>query len=768
MKFITQKFAQHKAFELPRQALSLPSHQQVIKKPDFVSILNLILSGQYRNMFYMIITRRQPFLSLVFTLVLGLFASGFASDPAMARKEDSEPGVSDNFGRANRQVRSSNIHVRAVNAALLKQYDTAFSAARQSKSSLTRKIVEWIYLRREPKKAGYTRLMAFVYANPSWPRIKSLKSYAERRLLWGEAGPQTLAAHFKRNKPSSSAGHAALARLELSRGNKKAAKKALLKAWYNPKLGKQTKAVILRQLRGLLSRANHERRLWILIHDQQTNEAINTAGLVSSGHVKAAQAAQSLIRRKKNALGRYKRLPAKFRQKLAIKYALARFYRKKGKPLSALNILSSVSAKTSGVYDQAAWWVERRLIVRELADRANRKQWPRLYQQATRHGFSRGKHFEEGEFLAGWIALRKLGKAKTAVKHFTKMAAKAKSRTQKSRGDYWAARAYLVLGNKAKADRHFRRAAQTPTLFYAQLAREALGKSRQPIHLVSTKHDAATKAQIAKLELVRAVNLLHRSGGSREVGSFIWPIAKAVKSKKQASAAASLMHDNGGAHLALRLAKAVGVYGYDIDNWGYPLRAMPKIKRIGKPVETAVIFGISRQESEFNATARSYVGARGLMQLMPGTAKMVAKKYKLSHSTGKLTSQPAYNAMLGTALLGDLIHQFNGSYILTFVGYNAGPGRSRQWVKKYGDPRGGRTDPIDWIESIPYTETRKYVQKVMQNVHIYRSRLTPKAMTGMSHDLARGTVPVVSASGVKKANPKCGGRKTILALIQDC
>ncbi len=700
-------------------------------------------------------TNRRLISLFTIAVVFSVFAGGLYTVPAQAGKDDS-------------QINSRDTNIRAVNNALLKKYAAAFSQSRQSNNALTVKIVEWVYLRREPKKAGYTRLMSFIYANPTWPRVRNLKTSAERILLFEGAPGQALAQHFQRNRPSSTAGFVALARLELSRGNKKAAKKALLRAWYNPKLDKDVKSLIIQQFRGLLSKENNERRLWILIHAQETKEAVATATLISAAHVKAAKAAQALIRKRKGALALLKQVPRSLRGKLALKYALARYYRKAKKPISALNILASVSTKLSGTYDQAAWWTERRLIVRELADPANRKQWPAIYRQATRSGFTRGKNFEESQFLAGWIALRKLGNAKTAVRHFTRLASKSKSRTEQSRGDYWAARAYLVLGNKAQADIHFRRAARTPTLFYALLAREALGQGRTPIVLDTATHDAATKKQIARLELVRAVRLLKRAGGDKEIGSFIWPIAKQLKSKSQASAAASLMGENGGPHLALRMAKAASFYRLDIDNWGYPLRAMPKIRRIGKPVETAVILGISRQESEFNSTARSWVGARGLMQLMPATAKQVAKKYNLRHSTAKLTTQPAYNAMLGTALLGDLIDQFNGSYILTFVGYNAGPGRSRQWVKKFGDPRGGQVDPVDWIESIPFTETRKYVQKVMQNVHVYRSQLNPRAMTGMTADLARGTVPEVSATGVKKANAKCGGRKSILALIQDC
>ena len=716
----------------------------------------------------MAIMDRRALSLICLSLAACILATSLGFSPAFARKEDSEPGVSDTFGRQNRRISSGSTKARAVNAALLGKFDAAFSLARQARDPLTNKLVEWIYLRKEPKKAGYARLNAFVRNNPTWPRLGNLRSFAERRLLWSGASTQTLANHFRVNRPYSSAGWAALAKLDLARGNRKAARKAVLRAWMNPKLGKKTEATILSDLRGLLTRADHERRLWILIHAQNTPAAVRTAGLISRHHVLAAKAAQALIRRRSNALKLYKGLPSSLRGKLAIQYALERYYRKKGKLVSALKILNGVSSRTSGTYDQAAWWVERRLVIRSMLGREYSRYWKTLYSNARRHGFKRGKHYEEGEFLSGFIALRKLNNAKRAVKHFTNLASRAKSRTQQARGDYWAARVYLALGNRAKADRHLKRAARTPTLFYALLAREALGKGRSPIPIRATRFDDATKNKIARMELVRAVSLLKASGGDRELGSFIWPIARKVKTRAQASAAADVLYSLGGPHLALRLAKAVGSFGIDIDNWAYPIRALPPIKIIRGPVERAVVYALSRQESEFNATAKSYVGARGLMQIMPATGRWLGKKYKLRHSTGRLTSEPKYNVMMGTAYLSDIINKFNGSYIMTFAGYNAGPGNSLKWVKKYGDPRNNPNRAIDWIESIPLTETRKYVQKVMQNVHIYRSRLNPRAMTGISVDLARGRPPSVSASGVKKANAKCGKARSLTALIQGC
>jgi len=190
--------------------------------------------------------------------------------------------------------------------------------------------------------------------------------------------------------------------------------------------------------------------------------------------------------------------------------------------------------------------------------------------------------------------------------------------------------------------------------------------------------------------------------------------------------------------MAVRLAKASAAKNIDIDAWGYPIRALPDWKQIGKPVEKPLVFALARQESEFNPNAGSKVGAQGLMQIMPGTAKLIAKQHGIKHSPSRIL-EPEYNVKLGAAHLGDLIADHGGSYVLTLVSYNAGPRRSREWIAEYGDFRTGAVDPIDWVESIPFQETRQYVQKVLQNLHIYRSRLAPKTVRPMTADLARGS-----------------------------
>ena len=260
-----------------------------------------------------------------------------------------------------------------------------------------------------------------------------------------------------------------------------------------------------------------------------------------------------------------------------------------------------------------------------------------------------------------------------------------------------------------------------------------------------------------------------KAGGQNDLYMFLPAFAQRFDTVDDMNAAASAAYDMGGATMAVRLAKAAGQRDIDIDSWSYPIRALPDWKQIGKPVEKALVFGLSRQESEFNPTAGSSVGAQGLMQIMPGTAKLIAKRYGLTYRNGILTADPAYNVKLGAAHLGDLVDDFGGSYVLTLVAYNAGPRRSREWVAEYGDLRSGDVDPIDWVESIPFQETRQYVQKVMQNIHVYRSRLAPSTVRPMTADLARGSASAMAVSDAPGTTKEAAcGAGSITGILSAC
>jgi soluble lytic murein transglycosylase len=703
--------------------------------------------------------------------ILALSASAGLS-PAVAKSSDDgdvsrgEELQTANHGRS--PARNNSAAVRAIDAALDKNWQAAFDGAARTGDQAAMKTVEWLYIRSNPKDAGPERIMNFVANNPLWPASQALTRAAEARLADDTTPIDTLARHFNRFTPISSWGQVAFARLALARGDRASAAAALRKAWLDDGLPTSLEKEILDKYRGLLTENDHKARMYAMIMAQETNAAVRAAGFVSKQHVEAAKAAQALIRRKSNGVALYRKLPAAFRNHPPIFYAYARYFRRVGQHETALNLLMQAPTSHAAQIDPEQWFIEKRLAARNLAGPAHRKHWPAIYKLMANHGFTSGKHFIEGEFLAGWFALRKLSDPGAAAVHFKRVAEAATTRTDASRGWYWLGRARAAKGETGRAEEAYRQAAASPTLFYGQLALEQLGLGTRPLNISSASPTDAARQKVRSVEVFRAAHLLAQAGGDSHVGLFLFPIARVIKDRAEAAAAIDALHTEVGYFPAVRLAKAFGTMGLDIDNWGYPVNAMPNWRSLRKPVEKAVILGLSRQESEFNPVAGSHAGAKGLMQIMPGTGKHIARQYRIGgYSTGKLTSDPALNVAMGEAYLGDLIDKFGGSYIMAFAGYNAGPGNVAKWIDIYGDPRSGKVDAVDWIESIPITETRGYVQKVMQNVHVYRTRLDTRRYA-MSQDINRGGV-MPKPAATQREGSNCGeGARTIASLLEEC
>lgn len=662
----------------------------------------------------------------------------------------------------------SSASVSAADAAFNGKYQDAGAFAERSGDPAAAKLVELIYLRNNWKEAGYSRIMAFLNAAPQWPLSEMLLKRAEQNLYIGRASAQTVLNHFDKRKALTPEGTLAFARAQLETGNTEAARRAVRRVWLNETLDQTMERQITSEFGSLISNDDRKARMWRLVYKQETNAAIRASKSLSSDYQAAAKAAQALIRGGAGADKQYQSLSSAMKQQLGIRYALARYYRKSNKESKAAQILLNVPADHAVIGDGEAWWVERRLVARMLLDPRKPGTAKTAYQLARAHGFSSGEFLAEGEFLAGWVALRFLKDETAALKHFTKLQSGVTSRTDMARAAYWIGRSYAAVGDKANAKAAYRDAAQVPTVFYGQLAREQLGVAGQPISITGGQPSAAAQARVDDDEVMRAFQMVAQTGRSRELNMFLWSLSSRFKTSDEMSAAARNASAAGGPTIALRLAKLAGQKGVDIDYWGYPTKALPDWRQIGPPVERALVYGLSRQESEFDPKAGSGAGALGLMQLMPGTAKLVAKQYGLGYAPAKLTSDPVYNVKLGSAHLGDLIEEFGGSYILTLAAYNAGPRRSREWVQAHGDPRSGHVDPIDWVEMIPFTETRNYVQKVMQNVHVYRSRIAPKSMHAMSADLKRGSPGAITlANSTEPGSANCAGAN-IVELITGC
>ncbi len=595
-----------------------------------------------------------------------------------------------------------------------------------------------------------------------------------RRCLWSSAVsnlPNSESTDFSDAASRSGSDHTSCtrARADAATGNPQAARALVQEVWADPDLDAAYEKSVLSEFGKLLTAEDHKHRLWQLIYAQSPTAAIRNAKRLGSDYQNAAKVAQSLLRGVSGADKQYDHLPASMRQQLAMQYALVHYDRKLERYAKARAILLNVPGNAQAMGDAEAWWTERRIVARHSIGINHQDSLKAAYQIAKAHGFETGPNAVEGEFLAGWIALRSLKDTGAAMKHFNRLAEIAPTRTEKARAAYWIGRTYSTLGDKANAKAAFSDASQYSTIYYGQLAREQIGLGKVPEDIASGQPSAAAAAKIDKDEVVRAMNLVAKANGNAPLNMFVWSLANRFNTVDDMNAAASVASDVGGTTLALRLAKAAGQRNIDINYWAYPVKALPNWPQMGSPVERALVFGLSRQESEFDPRAGSAVGAQGLMQIMPGTAKIIARQYRLPYSAAKLMGDPAYNVKLGAAHLADLVNEFNGSYVLTLVAYNAGPRRSREWVEEYGDPRSGQVDAIDWVESIPFQETRQYVQKVLQNTHIYRSRLAPETVRPMTADLRRGQPAEIMAVAATDpvAEAECSG-SSIAQLVKSC
>ena len=657
----------------------------------------------------------------------------------------------------------------AVKAVLAGKYDEAGRTAAASGSQAAQAIVEWFFIRDRFREAGYQRIMNFLSENPGWPGAEAFMARAEI-ILYESGSPEAIASHFANRKPVSPEGRAAYARLLLAQGDRKGAAQLIRAAWTSKSLRPETEKRIASEFSALLDSDDHLARLWTMVVSHETDEALRASSYLPRDYRSAALAAKALIGRDASGEKLYRQLPQNIQQAPAMRYVLARWYHlAKKNYMAAREVLITAPTSPAAQYEPEQWSDLKQSVARYLlAD--EHKDYRDAYKLASQNGLSSGKVYEESEFLSGFIALEKLHDAKLAAKHFRRMAEKATSRTETARGKFWLARALESMGDKSGAKAAYKDAASHPTLFYGQLAAGALGRHEGVGQISRYRFSDGDLNDVRSDTMMGAMLLMAKAGGQNQLSPFLEPLALRLKDGPQLAAAASLLAKATKPYFAMRFAKATGtVRGIDIDDYGFPVDVLPAWRPVGSPVERAVVYGLTRQESEFQPLAKSHAGARGLMQLMPRTAQLVARRYGLSHNTDKLIDDPSHNVALGAAHLGELIEGYRGSYILTFAAYNAGPGRVRQWIDMFGDPRDPAVDPVDFVESIPVSETRRYVQRVMQNVQVYRSRLKD-AQRSLRSDLERGR----GAGGAREAmdltrSGSCSsGASSIASLLSSC
>jgi soluble lytic murein transglycosylase len=423
--------------------------------------------------------------------------------------------------------------------------------------------------------------------------------------------------------------------------------------------------------------------------------------------------------------------------------------RREGADDDLWSLLRSLNPDTADLADPEKWWDFRRSEVR----RALSGDHPATaYAIAKAHGPLDDETRSEAEFMAGWIALRFMKEPRLAEPHFEAARLIKGYARDEARAAYWLGRTKLELGARKEAEVHFREAASRFYTFYGSLARQALHKAatcefRAPPH---PTQDAV--AAFVNEDAFKAVMIAKQLDLQPLLLNYLLDLTRQLNDPQQMTLALELIERLMPAHVVVRAAKIALLRGFPVDAYAFPT-LLPKFDSAGGngKIELALLNALTRQESDFHTGSVSRVGARGLMQLMPQTAKLVAATYKLKYEPPRLISDPSYNVTLGSAFLAQLLSGYDGSYVLSLAAYNAGPGRVKQWIKDFGDPRSKAADPIDWVERIPFTETRTYIQRILESTQLYRCRFeNNKARFQIVEDLHRGRpgkIPDFDVSG---------------------
>lgn len=629
-----------------------------------------------------------------------------------------------------------------------KKWKKARAAIPNIESDLGRDLLNWHILTRKEAKSSFEDIVGFAEKNSDWPYFNRLLRRAEEAIP-KDMPPQQIVSWFAGQEPLTGEGTIRLGEALLAVGQEDYGKFWIERAWINNDFSYSRERAILKAHKVNLSRDAHEKRLNRLLWHRRHTAARRMVPLVGKDHQTLAKARMRLASGASSPSGILSRVPVKLQSDPGLLYDRIYASRRRGQDKATHPLLLKAPQDINLMVRPDRWWVERHLQVRKLhKDRDYRM----AYQIARGHGLESGAPFAEAEFLAGWLALRYNNNPERAFEHFDTLEKGVSFPISKSRAFYWKGRAAESAGKIADARTAFSAAATFPYTFYGQLAlANPLIGARQLVLPQQAPPRDHLKWAFDDRPLTKAVRLLDEHDRSRTVRAFFYHMSGTTKTPEEFALLGDLAIEMNYTNYSIRVAKKAMQKHIALVEHSYPLLDVPEYTGKGEAPDPALVFGLSRQESEFNAKAVSSAGARGLMQLMPSTAKITARKHGMPYQRSWLTDDPFYNTQLGMAHLSDLLRRFDGSYIMTIASYNAGARRIDQWVKDYGDPRDPKVDPIDWVESIPYRETRNYVQRVLENTQVYRNRLAGQATDlQIRADLKRSSSQLASKTGPQK------------------
>jgi soluble lytic murein transglycosylase len=564
--------------------------------------------------------------------------------------------------------------------------------------SLDRKILTWAIANSGLKDVPYREIAAAERELTGWPGLGGLREKQERALYRENPPAAAVLAALGNYRPQTPEGAIILARAQAASGRAAEADRTIRTLWTTEALDIATENKVMAEFGSFLGAGDHKSRMDYLMYRGRTAQAKRFAGLGNALSLYKAWTAVAGGARNASAL--IDAVDKTWSADPAYLFVRIEYARRLDKYEEAAKLLEKVPRDPAKLIDSSEWWNERRIVARGLADQGDFKA---AYRLVVAHVAQSSVDKADAEFHAGWYALRALHDP-TAL--------------------YWLGRS-AEAGGPGQARAFYESAARYSGTFYGQLAAAKLGKSALDVSYPSPS--AADRQRFENRDVVRAIARLDAVGHDRRSAALYSALAEQIDSPGELALLTSRAEAQGDHALSLKIGKAAFSRGVDVAALAYPIGVIPAGANIAGSGK-ALAYSIARQESAFNPAAVSPANARGLLQLLPGTAQGVAKRHGMSFKADRLTSDAGYNATLGAHYLGEQIDTFGGSYVLTFIAYNAGPKRVPEWIARYGDPRGKSLDEVvDWVERIPFPETRNYVQRVLENYQVYKTRLGQKA-----------------------------------------
>ena len=628
-------------------------------------------------------------------------------------------------------------------AAGRKEWERALRLAALVEDPLPAKAVRWLRMIEDGQPAKFATIAQFLIDNPHWPWPEQLQALAEGTIT-DPADHALIRRLFADRPPLTTRGHIRYAEALFNIDQDERGKALIRKAWIEGDFSAREEKRFLQKYRRMLTRADHIARLDNLLWDYRRTSASRMLTLVPDGHRRLAQARMRLQRRQNGLDKAIEAVPADLRSDPGLTFDRLRWRRQMRLDKGVFEVLLD---PPPALGRPALWWFERELQIRRALRKRN---FELAYRLASRHRQTAGDDFAEAEWLAGWLALRFANQPNTALSHFIRLYGSVRAPVERASAAYWAGRSAAALGNPSLAGQWYRTAAAFPIAYYGQLAAEELGEAHRPLPdppPATPEQRAAFESQ----ELVRVARMLVEADAPEQLTHFLSRLGEQASSATEVGMVAELAATSGRPHLVAQVGRYAAYYGHPNHAAAFPI---PEIAGLMQPLpgepEPALLMALGRQESMFNPWVSSRAGARGLLQLIPRTAFLMAGQLGLPYNRGLLTGDPYYNVRLGSHYLRTLLKRYDGEVALAVAAYNAGPSRVDEWVRLHGDPRRrDRHHRIDWIELIPFDETRNYVQRVLEGRNTYRRRLASSNPVTVWFRPVNGPLEPIPAAALK-------------------